>query len=81
MKIYFIRHAESDISVKDERTRPLTSKGLRDSLKLSEMLRDVDLDYFYSSPYIRSLETLKPLTKQRNKEIVISLSNDIRKFK
>ena len=69
--LYFIRHAESDISVKDERTRPLTSKGLRDSSKLLKILRDVDLDYFYSSPYTRSVETLKPLAKQRNKEIIV----------
>lgn len=31
--VYFVRHADPDHSVRDDRTRPLTDDGLRDGKK------------------------------------------------
>ena len=35
-KIFFVRHAEPDKSVKDDRTRPLTEQGLADTQYVCE---------------------------------------------
>lgn len=37
-KIFFVRHAESDFSVKNDKMKPLTEKGMTDSHKVSEIL-------------------------------------------
>lgn len=41
-RIYFVRHAQPDKSVKDDRTRPLTQKGLTDSALVIDILKDKD---------------------------------------
>jgi len=69
-ELYFVRHAESDISVKDERTRPLTAKGHRDAQQLCRVFTDITIDHIYSSPYVRTVDTLKYLAESRNKQIV-----------
>lgn len=32
--IYFVRHVQSDLSIKDDVIRPLTQKGIKDAKKL-----------------------------------------------
>lgn len=64
--IYFVRHAESDIRVHDEFLRPLTEKGLRDSALITNYLKDKDISYIYSSPYIRAVDTVKELADELN---------------
>ncbi|MGB4596113.1 MAG: histidine phosphatase family protein [Anaerolineaceae bacterium] len=67
--IYFIRHAESDISVREDRARPLTVKGLADSARLAEWFRDVPIDHIYSSPYLRAWQTLSDLAALKGLDI------------
>ncbi|CAM4049266.1 hypothetical protein COLU111180_20840 [Cohnella lubricantis] len=43
--IFFVRHAESDISIKDEMSRPLTPKGLSDSRRVGTALSTI-VHYF-----------------------------------
>lgn len=57
--IYFVRHAEPVHSWEVDRTRPLTAEGLEDSKKVTQVLEDVKLDYVISSPYRRSVDTIK----------------------
>ncbi len=38
--IYFVRHAQSDISVKDDMLRPLTEKGMSDTKLVTKALKD-----------------------------------------
>ena len=38
--VYFVRHAQSDGSVLDARTRPLTPKGQKDCALVTAYLRD-----------------------------------------
>jgi 2,3-bisphosphoglycerate-dependent phosphoglycerate mutase len=67
--VYFIRHAESDISVREDRARPLTVKGLADSARLAEWFRDVPIDHIYSSPYLRAWQTLSDLAALKGLDI------------
>ncbi|MDE7399533.1 MAG: histidine phosphatase family protein [Oscillospiraceae bacterium] len=62
-EVYFVRHAQSDHSVWDNRTRPLTEDGLRDSKAVTWALEDKGIDYLMSSPYKRSMDTIGDLSK------------------
>ena len=57
--IYFVRHAEPDHFWEDDRTRPLTEEGKEDSKQVTVFFRDVRIDSFISSPYVRSFDTIK----------------------
>lgn len=69
MKIYILRH--------EDRTQdatffsPLTKEGLDNSVKLIDTLINEDIDIIYSSPFIRTLQTVHPFAKNRNKKINI----------
>lgn len=67
--IYLIRHCESDHSVTDAKTRPLTEKGLRDAERLAEVLKDTPVSRIFSSPYLRACQTVMPICKARNIEL------------
>lgn len=62
--VYFIRHAESDISVRDARMRPLTEKGLADRHLVTAFLRDKRIDAVLSSPYKRAVDTVSCFAKE-----------------
>lgn len=68
-RIYFVRHAEPDRNVHDDRTRPLTDEGLRDSLEVTRILKDKNIDFLMSSPYKRSMDTIGNLAQTLVKEI------------
>lgn len=57
-KIYFVRHAEPIHSWEDDRSRPLSNEGVSDSKKVTEFLKTIKVDCFYSSPYKRSIDTI-----------------------
>ena len=75
-KFIFIRHAESDISIKDEMSRPLTKSGEIISSRIPLLFNDEKIDHIYCSPYKRAIDTIKPLADQ--KEIKISVSIELR---
>ena len=56
--VYFIRHAQSDSSVREDAIRPLTEKGLSDCALVTEFLRDKKIDAVLSSPYKRAVDTV-----------------------
>ncbi len=58
-RIYFVRHCKPDGKIKDDRNRPLTEEGLSDSSKVAEILKDKKIDVFISSPYKRSVDSIK----------------------
>ena len=62
-EIYFVRHVESDIRVHDEFSRPLTEKGLQDRALVTNYLKDKNIQYIYSSPYVRAVDTVKELSE------------------
>lgn len=67
--IYFIRHAESDAAVRDDAARPLTPKGQEDSFALARTMRTCGVDRIYSSPYRRTVDTVKGLAAETGLEI------------
>ncbi|MGI5894074.1 MAG: histidine phosphatase family protein [Candidatus Merdivicinus sp.] len=68
-QLFFVRHAQPQHSWKDDRTRPLTDEGMQDTNRVLEFFRDVPPDIVYSSPYRRSMDTIKSVAKYWCKEI------------
>ena len=67
--VYFIRHAESDNSVRDGRIRPLTEKGLADRTLVTDFLRDKAIDIILSSPFKRAVDTISDFAMKHGFEI------------
>lgn len=67
--IYFVRHAQPEHSWKEDRTRPLSDEGLQDSKQVVELLHSIHFNYAISSPYKRSVDTIKECAKAHNLEI------------
>lgn len=57
-KVFFVRHAQPEYSWEEDRTRPLTEEGKKDSAIVLEFFKDKNVDAFYSSPYKRSFDTI-----------------------
>ena len=64
MKLYILRH--------EDRTQdcsffsPLTKEGLDNSIKLIDILKNENINIIYSSPYIRTLQTIYPYSIKNN---------------
>lgn len=67
--IYFVRHAQPDKYVTDDRTRPLTDEGMRDTKEVTAHLRGKNIHFLMSSPYKRSMDTIKDLAETLHMEI------------
>lgn len=63
--LYFVRHAESDCSVTDDQSRPLTEKGLRDRALVTAYLMEKDATQVASSPYRRAYDTVAPYAEHK----------------
>lgn len=63
-KIIVVRHAEkADDGTKNP---PLSPEGLARSERLSAMLSDLKIDKLYATPFLRTHQTLTPLSKKFN---------------
>ena len=69
-RVYFVRHAQPEHAWKEDRTRPLTEEGKRDSAMVLEFLKDKKIDVFYCSPYKRSMDTIADAAAFFGKEII-----------
>ena len=69
--VYFIRHAQSDRSVRDGRIRPLTDKGRNDCVMVTEYLSDKNIDIVFSSPFKRAVDTIADFAAKNNLKINI----------
>ena len=67
MKIYILRH--EDRTMDGTFFSPLTQDGLDNSIKLIKILADCKINTIYSSPFIRTLQTVLPYSKSRNIKI------------
>lgn len=70
-RIYFVRHAKPDFSVKEDLIRPLTEEGINDSRKVKKFLEDKNISKIYSSPYKRAIDTVKEVSDFLNLDIKI----------
>lgn len=62
--VFFIRHAQSDRFVADDRTRPLTEEGMADTKKITEVLINSKISHIISSPYTRTIQTVTDLSEK-----------------
>lgn len=69
-KVYFVRHAQPEHSFEDDRTRPLTAEGEKDTEIVTDFLKDKEIDVFYSSPYKRSVDTISNAASFYGKRII-----------
>ena len=69
-RVYFVRHAQPEHNWKEDRTRPLTEEGKKDSAIVLEFLKDKKIDAFYCSPYKRSMDTIAETAAFFAKEII-----------
>lgn len=64
--LYLLRHAAAGDRIKwegDDRLRPLTKKGRRQSASVAESLSDAGIERVVTSPYLRCVETVEPLAE------------------
>ena len=69
MAVYVVRHAKAGDREEwqgDDRLRPLTKPGRRQAEALVELLHDKPIDCILSSPYVRCVQSVEPLAKDRN---------------
>ena len=66
--IIFVRHAQS-VYGSDDRNRPLSDAGMEDRKIVAETLRGRKINAFLSSPYKRSMDTIRPAAEGRNMDI------------
>ncbi len=69
--IYFARHAKPDYRHPHDPTRPLSAKGKRDAEGLATFFMDKSIDRVLSSPYTRTLETVRPFAERAGLEIEV----------
>lgn len=69
--IYMVRHGDSPkLPGENERSRGLSTKGAADARKITEKLRQEGIHTFYSSPYIRAIDTISGLAQELGAEIM-----------
>lgn len=69
LRVYFVRHAQSEHPWGEDRTRPLSVEGKDDAKQVLEFFKDKQIDEFYSSPYRRSVDTIKEAAEFFRQEI------------
>ena len=72
MIVYLVRHARAGSRedwVGDDRLRPLDERGRRQAEALVEQLAGRELMQIISSPYVRCVESVEPLARQRALEV------------
>ena len=62
MKIYILRH--EDKTMDTSFFSPLTQKGIKNSIELIDVLQEAEIDVIFSSPFIRTLQTVYPFCKK-----------------
>jgi 8-oxo-dGTP diphosphatase len=65
---YLVRHAKAGARsawVEDDRLRPLSKAGRRQAEALATVFRGLEVDRVISSPYVRCVQTVRPLALDR----------------
>ncbi len=74
--IYFVRHAQRDITVTDEQTAPLTQAGLKAAEELPAFFAEKHIKAIYASPFKRAADTIKPTAEHLG--LPITVKTDLR---
>ena len=68
--VYMVRHGESP-KEGNERTRGLTEKGYLDAQRVTDIMKDEEVDAVVSSPYVRSILTVEKLAQQIGQKVLV----------
>ena len=68
--VYFVRHAKPNFDNHDDLTRELSQQGLEDRKLVTKYLRDKDIDVVLSSPFKRSVDTVKDFADVRGLKVI-----------
>ena len=77
--VYFVRHAEPNYENHNDQLRELTDTGMADRALVTEFLSDKQIHAVLSSPYKRSVDTVKEFADRNN--LPIELIDDFRERK
>ena len=77
--VYFVRHAEPNYENHNDQLRELTPKGMADRTLVTQFLADKHITVALSSPYKRSVDTIKDFTDKNS--LTIELIDDFRERK
>jgi len=69
--VYFVRHAQPNYENHDDILRELTAKGLEDRKLVTRFLADKNVDVVLSSPFHRSIDTVRHFADSKGLEIGI----------
>ncbi len=69
--VYFVRHAQPNYDNHDDLLRELTAKGLEDRKLVTKFLSDKNVDIVLSSPFHRSVDTVRHFADLKGLEIGI----------
>ncbi len=69
--VYFVRHAQPNYENHDDMLRELTAKGLEDRKLVTRFLTDKNVDVVLSSPFLRSVDTVRDFADANGLEIGI----------
>ena len=67
-KVYVVRHCEAIGQPAESR---LTEKGFKQAGCLADFFNNIEIDRIISSPYLRAIQSVEPLSKNRNIKIEI----------
>ncbi|WP_201277860.1 histidine phosphatase family protein [Mammaliicoccus sciuri] len=67
--IYFVRHSIRDIRIKEDESALLTELGKQYAMQMSEFFQYKNIHHILSSPYKRTIDTIKPTAEQLNLKI------------
>lgn len=67
-KIYIIRHCQAKGQPLES---PLTEKGFKQAQYLSDFFTNIKIDRIVSSPFLRAMQSVKPISVNKNIEIEI----------
>ncbi|MBO1264191.1 histidine phosphatase family protein [Proteiniclasticum sp. SCR006] len=68
-EIYLVRHAKPDHSWEEDETRPLTEEGMADARIVRDYFREIHVDGFISSPFRRSIDTIRISAEEKRMSI------------
>jgi broad specificity phosphatase PhoE len=75
MKVYFVRHGESEFNVQNLHQHPevaLTEHGERQAEFIAKRLERIKINYMFASPYLRTKQTAEIIAKRIKKKIEYS---------
>jgi phosphohistidine phosphatase SixA len=76
--IYFIRHAEKEVSSTHNPT--LSPDGVIRSVDLASWFKKITVDSIFSTDYARTMETIQPLAEEKGLEVSIYEAKEFQKF-